>query len=122
MMARWIARQFGCLGEAHSLAYGRRASGQNDRKPAASARVGSWSRLMDYLGLCSGWPNAHDDVDAVGHHAGGQGRQAGQLHGIFVDIGQLAGFDVEEVMMRRRIRVVEHPAGIDDDFPDQAFF
>ncbi|MEO7559057.1 MAG: hypothetical protein ABIT23_02230, partial [Nitrosospira sp.] len=51
MMARQVARQFCRLGEVHSLVYGRRASGENGRKLAASTRVGSQSRLMDYLGL-----------------------------------------------------------------------
>ncbi len=51
MMARQVARQFCRLGEVHSLIYGRRASGQNGRKPTANTCVGSESRLMDYLGL-----------------------------------------------------------------------
>ena len=51
MMARQVARQFCRLGEVHSLVYGRRASGKNGRKLTASTRVGSESRLMDYLGL-----------------------------------------------------------------------
>ena len=51
MMARQVARQFCRLGEVHSLVYGRRASGENGRKLTASTRVGSKSRLMDYLGL-----------------------------------------------------------------------
>jgi len=50
MMARQVARQFCWLGEVHSQAYGRRASGQNGRKLTASTRVGSKSRLMDYPG------------------------------------------------------------------------
>ena len=50
MMVRQVARQFCWLGEVHSLVYGRRASGENDRKLTASTRVGSESRLMDYLG------------------------------------------------------------------------
>jgi len=55
-MARQVARQFCRLGEVHSLVYGRRASGENGRKLAASTRhsslvVGSKSRLMDYLSL-----------------------------------------------------------------------
>jgi hypothetical protein len=50
MMARQFARQFYWLGEVHSLAYRRRASGKNGRKLTASTRVGSESRLMDYLG------------------------------------------------------------------------
>ncbi|MEO7559525.1 MAG: hypothetical protein ABIT23_04610 [Nitrosospira sp.] len=50
MMARQVARQFCWLGEVHSLVYGRRASGENGRKLTASTRVGSESRLMDYLG------------------------------------------------------------------------
>lgn len=45
-----MARQFRRLGEAHSRAYGRRASGENGRKLAASARVVSKNRLMDNLG------------------------------------------------------------------------
>ena len=49
-MARRVARQFCRLGEVHSLVYGRRASGKNGRKLAASTRVGSKSRLMNYLG------------------------------------------------------------------------
>ena len=36
--------------EVHSLVYGRRASGENGRKLTTSTRVGSESRLMDYLG------------------------------------------------------------------------
>ena len=52
-MARQIARQFCRLGEVHSLVYGRRASGENGRKLTASTRVGSESRLMDYLGSTS---------------------------------------------------------------------
>ena len=39
MMARQVARQFCWLGEVHSLVYGRRASGKNGRKLAASTRV-----------------------------------------------------------------------------------
>lgn len=50
MMARQVTRQFCRLGEVHSPAYERRASGKSGRKLAASARVGSKSRLMDYLG------------------------------------------------------------------------
>ena len=50
-MARQVARQFCWLGEVHSLVYGRRASGKNGRKLAASTRVGLKSRLVDYLGL-----------------------------------------------------------------------
>jgi hypothetical protein len=50
MMARQVARQFWRLGEAHSLVYGRRASGRNGRKLTASTRAGSKSRLMGYLG------------------------------------------------------------------------
>ncbi|SCX50151.1 hypothetical protein SAMN05720354_10948 [Nitrosospira sp. Nsp1] len=51
MMARQVARQFCRLREVHSLVYGRRASGENGRKLTASTRVGSQSRLMNYLGL-----------------------------------------------------------------------
>ena len=50
MMARQVARQFCRLREDHSLAYGRRASDENGHKLTASTRVGSKSRLMDYLG------------------------------------------------------------------------
>jgi hypothetical protein len=50
-MARQVARQFCCLGEAHSLVYGRRASGKNGRKLTASTRVGAECLLMDYPGL-----------------------------------------------------------------------
>jgi len=50
MMVRQVARQFCRLREGHSLAYGRRASGENGHKLTASTRVGSESRLMDYLG------------------------------------------------------------------------
>ena len=53
MMARQVARQFCRLGEVHSLVYGRRASGENGRKLTASTRVGSKSRLTDYLGFKS---------------------------------------------------------------------
>jgi hypothetical protein len=51
MIVRQVARQFCRPGEVHSLVYGRRASGENGRKLTASTRVGSQSRLMDYLGL-----------------------------------------------------------------------
>ena len=50
MMVRQVARQFCRLREDHSVVYGRRASGENGHKLTASARVGSESRLMDYLG------------------------------------------------------------------------
>jgi hypothetical protein len=50
MMVRQVASQFCRLAEVHSMIYGRRASGENGRKLTASARVGSESRLMDYLG------------------------------------------------------------------------
>ena len=50
MMAKQVARQFCRLREVHSLVYGRRASGENGRKLTASTRVGSQSRLMNYLG------------------------------------------------------------------------
>ncbi|SCY26485.1 hypothetical protein SAMN05216420_10441 [Nitrosospira sp. Nl5] len=50
LMARQVARQFCRLEEVHSLVYGRRASGENGRKQTVSIRVGSQSRLMDYLG------------------------------------------------------------------------
>ena len=54
MMVRQVARQFCRLGEVHGLVYGRRAGGknggENGRKLTASTRVGSESRLMDYLG------------------------------------------------------------------------
>ncbi|SCX37492.1 hypothetical protein SAMN05720354_101115 [Nitrosospira sp. Nsp1] len=53
MMARQVARQFCQLREVHGLIYGRRAGsrngGENGRKLTASTRVGSQSRLMDYL-------------------------------------------------------------------------
>ncbi|SCY67134.1 hypothetical protein SAMN05216420_11258 [Nitrosospira sp. Nl5] len=51
MMARQIARQFCRLGEDHSLVYRRRASGENSRKQTISTRIGTQSRLMNYLGL-----------------------------------------------------------------------
>ncbi|WP_176754641.1 hypothetical protein [Nitrosospira sp. Nl5] len=42
--------------EAHSLVYGRRASGENGRKLTASTRVGAESCLMDYLGSMQSLP------------------------------------------------------------------
>ena len=49
-----MARQFCRLREVHSLVYGRRAGSKNDckngHKLTASTRVGSQSRLMNYLG------------------------------------------------------------------------
>ena len=55
MTVRQVAKQFCWLGEVHNLIYGRRTSGknggENDRKLTTSTRVGSQSRLMDYLGL-----------------------------------------------------------------------
>ena len=55
MMVRQVTRQFLWLEEIHSLVYGRRASGknggENGRNLTVSTRVGSQSRLMDYLGL-----------------------------------------------------------------------
>jgi len=62
MMARQVARQFCRLGEVHSRAYGCRASGENGRKLIASTRVGSKSRLMDYLGLTA----SSDDTNPLG--------------------------------------------------------
>jgi len=62
MMARQVARQFCRLGEVRSLAYGRRASGENSRKLTASTRVGSKSRLMNYLGLTA----SSDDTNPLG--------------------------------------------------------
>ena len=62
MMARQVARQFCRLGEVHSLAYGRRASGENGRKLTASTRIGSKSRLMSYLGLTA----SSDDTNPLG--------------------------------------------------------
>jgi len=53
MMVGQVARQFCRLREVYSLVYGRRASGENGRKLPVSTRVGSESRLMDYLGLTS---------------------------------------------------------------------
>ena len=50
MMARQVAKQFFRLGEVHSLVYGRRTSSKNGGKLTASTRVGSESRLMNYLG------------------------------------------------------------------------
>ena len=50
-MVQQVARQFCRLGEVHSLVYGHRASGENGHKLTASTRVGSESRLMDYLGF-----------------------------------------------------------------------
>ncbi|MEO7559651.1 MAG: hypothetical protein ABIT23_05275 [Nitrosospira sp.] len=50
MRVRQVARQFCRLGDVHSWVYGRRSSGENGRKLTASTRVGSESRLMDYLG------------------------------------------------------------------------
>jgi hypothetical protein len=50
MMARQVARQFCRLREIHSLVYGRRAGSENGRKLTASTRVGSQSRLTNYLG------------------------------------------------------------------------
>ena len=51
MMARRVAGQFCRLGEVHSLVYGRRAGSENGRRLTANTRVGSQSRLMNYLGL-----------------------------------------------------------------------
>ncbi len=51
MMARQVARQFCRLGEVHSLVYGSRGGSENGRRLTASTRVGSQSRLMNYLGL-----------------------------------------------------------------------
>jgi hypothetical protein len=59
MMARQVARQFCRLREVHSLVYGRRASGETGRKLTASTRVGSQSRLMDYLGSIYSYRHAH---------------------------------------------------------------
>ena len=64
-MARQVARQFCRLREVHSLVYGRRASGENGRKLTASTRVGSESRLMDYLGLIMSGQSAA--LQAVGN-------------------------------------------------------
>ena len=50
MMARQVARQFCRLGEVHSWPMDAEQSGENGRKLTASTRVGSESRLMDYLG------------------------------------------------------------------------
>ena len=52
MMARQVARQFCRLREVHSVVYERRAGGENGGKLTASTRVGSQSRLMNYLDLC----------------------------------------------------------------------
>ncbi|BCT66729.1 hypothetical protein NNRS527_00297 [Nitrosospira sp. NRS527] len=49
MMARQVARQFCRLRVVHSLVYGRRAGSENGCKLTASTRVGSQSRLMNYL-------------------------------------------------------------------------
>ena len=51
MMARRFASRFAHSRQAHSPAYGREARARKCRKTTASARVGSKSRLMDYLGL-----------------------------------------------------------------------
>ena len=50
MTARQVARQFCRLGEVHSRAYGRRPSGENDRKLTVGTRGGLKNRLMDYSG------------------------------------------------------------------------
>lgn len=50
MMVRQLARQFCRLGEDHSLVYGPQANGENGHKLTVSTRIGSESRLMDYLG------------------------------------------------------------------------
>lgn len=50
MMVRQAARQFYRLGEDHNLVYGRQANGENGHKLTVSTRIGSESRLMDYLG------------------------------------------------------------------------
>jgi len=50
MMVRQVARQFYRLGEDHNLVYGRQANGENGHKLTVSTRIGSESRLMDYLG------------------------------------------------------------------------
>jgi len=50
MMARQVTRQFCRLREVHSMAYGRRATGKNDRKLTASNRAGLQGHLMGNLG------------------------------------------------------------------------
>jgi len=50
MMAWQVTRQFCRLREVHSLIYGRRAIGKNDRKLAANTRAGLKGRLMDNQG------------------------------------------------------------------------
>ncbi len=44
-----MARQFCRLREVHSLTYGRRAIGKNDRKLTANTRASLQGRLMDNL-------------------------------------------------------------------------
>jgi hypothetical protein len=50
MMVRQVARQFYRLEKVQSLVYRCRASGENGRKLTVGTRVGSESRLMDYVG------------------------------------------------------------------------
>jgi hypothetical protein len=52
MMARQFARQFYWLGEVHSLAYRRRASGKNGRKlTPALAYVNGNLELIQFFGI-----------------------------------------------------------------------
>src|SRR5450756_1225718 len=74
--------------------------------------------------IVSGWSgaDADDDVHAFGHHAARQPRQSGDTDVARIDVGQRAGIDVVEMMVRCGIRVVEHLARVDDDLADQLLF
>ena len=56
--------------------------------------------------------DAHDDVDAVGDHAVRQLRQTRNLDPAGIDVGQLAGIDVVEVVVRLGVGIVEHLVGL----------
>jgi len=77
----------------------------------------------DYLfnpGGCRVAPNPDDDIDTGSNSAGRRDREFGDFHAAGIDIRQLTGINIVEVMMAAGVRIIKDPGRINDDFPDQA--
>ena len=66
--------------------------------------------------------DAYDDIDAIGDHTGRNHWQLLQIDVVWVDVGQLATFDIEEVVVRLGVAVVVDPRRVDDQLAQEAPF
>src|SRR5688572_21097843 len=98
-------------------------TGKNEGAYCASGRYAAHARLLNERAQSqSAAPtaHAHDDVHAGPLRAGRQRRVDVQRNRLERDVGELAGVDVIEMMMRARRRIVELARRIDVDRPQQA--